>query len=195
MALKLIREKGTTEEEILRIANRERVLGIVKENGKVRVIGNGVNYLSVNGEYGSVLEAILVADTRKTQLAIKRALKKAERILEDETEIRRTCPTADERLLFKIMDYRKRQQCTKRAIEIIRTLRPRTATIGMAECFDQTCSEVYIGSFRDEFYRNLTTKFISQYVPVAGTPVIRIGYGLDNDTKYSDKKEYLYIKL
>lgn len=168
---------------------------IEQENGKFLTRKHVGWQTGIEVECDTIYEAVLRVTTDKTDVAIKRALKAINNILETQsTRVILRLPTecVDK---FPRTTFEQREEIATRVIKVLRMFRPCRAWIGMAENFDYRSRMIIPGWQDDRFYKNLRTRDIQRVMQSRGTTTLRMSFGKKISDIYSPKSEYIYIKF
>ena len=148
-------------------------------------------------ETDNQVEAVLRLTTDKSEIAIKRAVNKAKKVLEEQQTM--VCyhaePTKEYNEIMEKKDYFQRVVAAEKVIKLLKILRPRQACVGSAEWFWDTNSMLVSDFMGENQVRSMKTRNFTYLMPPVGTPVLRLWYGFKNQNKYSSNYEYLYIKV
>ena len=166
---------------------------IVEKDGKcLAKIQCGVGY----NEFPDFYSAMLYVSTNKSVLGRTRALNRINKEIEEHSAKVIMLPEYDiGNISLNIWNSDEKYYFAQRLKEVMRTFRPKTLEIGMAESFLSTRNMVQAEWKSDSYYEGLSKVGLRYSIPSCGTQVVRIGYGLLNNNIYSSNLEYIYIKL
>ena len=191
----LTAQRGITSDDGINdlLLNSQYRTIIVEKDGKcLAKMQYGVGY----NEFPDFYSAMLKVSTNKSVLGRTRALNRIHKEIEEHSAKVIMLPEYSLRnLSLNMWNSDEKYYFAQRLKEVMRTFRPRTLEIGIAESFLNSRNMVQAEWKSDSYYEGLKTAGLRYSIPSCGTPVVRIGYGLLNNNIYSSNLEYIYIKL